>query len=395
MQNLCKDINSATESTKGKHKMFCPKCGTKNPDDVRSCQSCSWDLTNVSSSVQIPDTRIYTLAILSLVLSVLSIVLFILLARIGIPWRIRGIILVSQLMAITGLVLGIIAMAKVKENTGALKGRNLAIVGIVVAAVWVSLLFVYNLLTPVKRFPPSLKQKAQLHSIDAALELFASELDAYPPSDAMDKDKKPYCGAMKLCEAIMGQDLMGFHPDSHFRRDGTNDYNNPIYGPATLQARKGPFLPIGMSNAYQLKDIYKDVGSFDGNSYVICDVFAKMRPSGKRIGMPILYYKADTSKTNHDLENPDDPNNIYNYKDNYALLELGVPEEQDKKHPLFTDPKIFYKMTKNYMITTQSRPCRADSYVLISAGLDGLYGTKDDIGNFEMGWKPGQKGKNK
>ena len=31
------------------------------------------------------------------------------------------------------------------------------------------------------------------------------------------------------------------------------------------------------------------------------------------------------------------------------------------------------------------RPYRADSYILISAGYDGLYGTRDDICNFD--WK--------
>ena len=30
-----------------------------------------------------------------------------------------------------------------------------------------------------------------------------------------------------------------------------------------------------------------------------------------------------------------------------------------------------------------NRPYRADSYILMSAGFDGLYGTKDDVFNFE------------
>jgi len=33
---------------------------------------------------------------------------------------------------------------------------------------------------------------------------------------------------------------------------------------------------------------------------------------------------------------------------------------------------------------TVVRPFRADTYILISAGKDGLYGTKDDICNFEF-----------
>jgi hypothetical protein len=367
--------------------MFCPKCGIENPDDAKSCQSCGLDLTGIVSNTKGIRAKTSTIAVISFIFALLSI------AFIGSPplvpeSKIFLILWAILLTAILSMVLGIIALVKIPNSKGRSKGSPYAVIGILIPL----FIFLIGLILPSinsrPRYSREVRQKAQLHFIDAALELFASEVNGYPPSDAMDKDKKPYCGAMKLCEAMMGQDLLGFHPDSHFRRDGTNDYNNPIYGPATLQARKGPFLQSETANAYRLKDIYKDVGPFDGNSYVICDTYTKQQYSGKRTGMPILYYKTDTSKTNHNLENPDDPNNIYNYKDNYALLSLGIPEDPNTKHPLFSNPKIFYEMTKNYSITTQSRPCRADSYILISAGWDGLYGTKDDIGNFEMGWKP-------
>jgi hypothetical protein len=367
--------------------MFCPKCGTENTDNAQACHSCGHSLKNGCSSPQEKTAKTSAIAIWSFILALLSI------AFIGslplVPEsKIFLILWAILLTAILSMILGITALVKIPNSKGRLKGSPYAVIGILVPL----FIFFIGLILPSLNVSPrparEVRQKCQLHSIDAALELFASEVNGYPPSDAMDKDKKPYCGAMKLCEAMMGQDLLGFHPDSHFRRDGTNDYNNPIYGPATLQARKGPFLQIEMSNAYQLKDIYKNFGPFDRNSYVICDTYTKQRYSGKRIGMPVLYYKANNQKTAHNLDNPDDPNNIYNYKDNYALLSLGIPEDPNKKHPLFSNPKIFYEMTKNYMITIQNRPCRADSYILISAGPDGLYGTKDDIGNFEMGWRP-------
>jgi len=365
--------------------MFCPKCGTENPDNARLCQSCSWDLTNISTNAQrSPSTR--TLAILSLVLSISSIALLILLAAINKLLGIVGIVLVGPQTAIIALVLGAISLIKTK------KGRSSAIAGVIISALWLVVLvgtyFVYTH-PHIRRVPGRLvRQRVQLHILDAAIELFASELKGYPPSDAMDKDKKPYCGAMKLCEALMGQDLMGFHPKSRFSRDGMDGDGNLLYVPATVNNRRGPYLPIENANAYCLKDIYKNVGPFDRNSYIICDTCTKQRHAGKKTGMPILYYKADTLKTAHNLDNPDDSNNIYNYKDNYAILSLGIPEDPNKKHPLFTNPKIFYEMTKNYSITTQSRPCRADSYILISAGLDGLYGTKDDVANFQIQWKP-------
>ena len=42
-------------------------------------------------------------------------------------------------------------------------------------------------------------------------------------------------------------------------------------------------------------------------------------------------------------------------------------------------------MTRDWKENTISRPNRSDSYILISAGFDGLYGTADDICNFD--WK--------
>jgi hypothetical protein len=87
------------------------------------------------------------------------------------------------------------------------------------------------------------------------------------------------------------------------------------------------------------------------------------------------------------VNDPNNPDNIYDYKDNHALLALGVPGKPGVKHPMYEDPKIFYEITKNYRIKTQSKPYRADTYILLSAGWDGLYGTEDDITNFEWKWK--------
>jgi len=238
------------------------------------------------------------------------------------------------------------------------------------------------------------RQKAYFHTLDAALSLFDNEFDGYPPSDALDPTGRPYCGAMKLCEAMMGQDLMGFHPDSLFRSD-----SGGLYTKATVKDRKGALLPLENANAYTLADIYgaDNTSSFPKDAYVLCDVFKQVthKSTKKRIGMPILYYKANTSHTEHDVNNPDNTENIYNYKDNYALLELGVPWDRTKKHPLFTNPELFYEMITNTKVTTKSIPHRADSYILISAGWDGLYGTPDDICNFAWRFKRKSEGEKK
>jgi len=231
-------------------------------------------------------------------------------------------------------------------------------------------------------------QRAQFHSIEAALELFNNEFDRYPPSDANDSTGRPYCGAMKLAEALMGQDMLGFHGDSVFRADGkdTNGVTN-LYDPAAdLTLKKGPYLPPESADSPTLVEIYGrgNTALFNPNSRVLCDEYYRRYKSGLKTGMPVLFYKADTSKTAHDVNNPDNPGNIYDYRDNLALLALGVPGEPEKKHPMFADPRLFYKITKSDKVTTISKPSRADTYILISAGQDGLYGTRDDICNFEF-----------
>ena len=80
---------------------------------------------------------------------------------------------------------------------------------------------------------------------------------------------------------------------------------------------------------------------------------------------------------------------IYYYRDNELLLSLGKPEDSTQLHPLADglgdDLLEFEEMILNEQITPPApqRPYRAGSYILISAGKDGLYGTADDITNFK------------
>jgi len=232
------------------------------------------------------------------------------------------------------------------------------------------------------------RQKAQLHSIEAALELFDSQFKGYPPSEANDVSGSPYCGAMKLAEAMMGQDLMGFHPKSAFRADGLDPNTlTPLYIASNASTRPGGFLPVENANVYKLVDVYGKgkTGPFPENALVLCDTCVRKLPNGKKAGMPILYYRPHRSGTEHDANNPDDPQNIYDYRDNLALINLGVPGDPNAVHPL-ANPRRFYLNTRDDRVRNTSRPRRADSYILISAGYDGRYGTADDICNFDWSY---------
>jgi len=285
-------------------------------------------------------------------------------------------------------------------------------------------------LSVVKKYGRKVKQRAQFHAIDVAMELFSSEFEGYPDSEELDQASTPanYCGAMKLCEAMMGQDLLGFHPDSDFRADcqdsaGKFLYDNPSptsFNSLTatekednLMARRGPFLQRENANGYRLRNIYgtgNTTSTFTNEElFVLCDVYANVinkRNTGERgktkIGMPILYYKANPAGTTHLISSPPGttlPTAYYDYKDNYDLIKLGVPFNPNPVHKLggsnantgspvtVSDADAeaaFINITKDNMINISSgAPFRSDSYILISAGNDGLYGTRDDVFNFD------------
>jgi len=112
-------------------------------------------------------------------------------------------------------------------------------------------------LNRVRRYAKLVTQKNQFHSISVAMGLFNAEEDCYPDSGKEDEDGEPYCGAMKLCEAMMGQDLLGFHPDSRdyiigilfFRSSRHNsliriDINSQAFSVGTLNYKWNAVIPV-------------------------------------------------------------------------------------------------------------------------------------------------------
>lgn len=246
-----------------------------------------------------------------------------------------------------------------------------------------------------RRFAKKLTQKNQLRIVGIGIEFFNNEWDGYPPSNAFDTNNQQYCGAMKLCEAMVGKDLLGFHPDSIFRADGLDATGRQLYDPITVGARKELFLTLDNAKPNRLVDIYGpgNTGSFLENTFVLCDVYSRDMRTGQKTGMPILYYKAETSNKLHDPNfmptATDNMGNIYNFNDNQGLFALGKPWEQtgstSSTQMSLVDPIRFYKNTRNDKIAIVRRPYNEESYILISAGFDGEYGTADDICNYE--WK--------
>jgi prepilin-type N-terminal cleavage/methylation domain-containing protein len=278
------------------------------------------------------------------------------------------------------------------------------------------------------------QQQAQFHGIEVAIEMFKTEYGFYPPSSDNGVvynnavDTTSYGGAQKLAEALVGWDLVGFHPRSDFRSDGTfthvdndgvtlipageayhlgRDYRastDSFYESAeeNIKART-PFMELENANAYKMEDVYGS-GNFtatvpsnpdyvyDALSFVICDEYAKKRATGKKTGMPILYWRANTEMTLQDSSTDNSSSgyltddDIYNFSDNAGMLNLTTAEQDTTTERMNTHSEFDDAIANENVTSTVAgfiRPYRAGSYILISAGKDGYYGTADDIANFD------------
>jgi prepilin-type N-terminal cleavage/methylation domain-containing protein len=215
---------------------------------------------------------------------------------------------------------------------------------------------------------------------------------------------------------------------------------------SSLKRRQPTYLNIDNVAAFQINQLFDDTaignvypGKFknDGSKSasriaapVMTDVYKAKKvtlPSGdsEMAGTPILYYKANTNSTLFpdtmkitSVTTDDMPGTyadtvtdanlqgfIYNILDNDDLVKLNQmmkPTTAGRHHfnEQYTETVtygtggtattatangvwLFYNAITNPKMTSQVRPYNADKYILISAGHDGIYGTKDDICNFE------------
>ena len=287
-----------------------------------------------------------------------------------------------------------------------------------------------------RRYAKRVKQKAQFHSISVALEQFSADHDGYPESGLLPVPPvAPYTtGAQRLAEALMGRDRRGYDTKSSWDAqadslDVTIYANDPLTvdGKASLDRRKeGPYLPDAA--AFQVSELYGDATTpHAGNVYggpniknliprpapVLTDEYTVKNIttlSGKvvKAGSPVLYYKANSSTVFPDTSGggvinildtgpvggpPGANDSIINSIDNEELIALGTVKSGVSVlhhfNPAFPDPvvagkfgrQIFYEAITNTQMKP-SWPVNTDSYILISAGFDGIFGTPDDVFNF-------------
>ncbi len=278
----------------------------------------------------------------------------------------------------------------------------------------------------VRKLAKDTYQRAQLHSIDVGIETYSNENDGRYPESKMLGPAAPATnqmtvGSQRLAEALIGRDILGLDPNTSWDAYVDND-NKYTYASTkvpksstepqvldSLKRRQGPYLDATKAEAFQVKELFDDAGFvYDGITFgpgapapVLTDTYRVKRVvrAGKTImaGTPILYYKANTNSLffpdTDDVTTISDPNAdvaIYNSRDNEELITLGTVEGTAVQH-LFDElggvaPSgrwYFYDKITNKQITSQPRPYNSTSYILMSAGFDGIFGTRDDIYNFD------------
>jgi len=276
--------------------------------------------------------------------------------------------------------------------------------------------------TMVRRMAHNTRQKSQMTAIALGLEAFRNDFGFYPPSNASPNPTQPaYCGAQKLAIAMVGLDTMGFN---RLSTGSLEDMSGPggdqsashwdyYTGEDTLALRQDPYVPAETANAFQLGNSGTTFGlfssppaSWDALSLVLCDTFGKTliqlrNGQTKRAGAPLLYFRANPlAKTiRGNAQNLEDL--TYNFNDNAAFVQMRAAQRKDAVRPLaevvnqvspadffygLDDPANNVTGALGYIQdptgTIRAKAYNPDSYLLISAGEDGIYGTPDDICNF-------------
>lgn len=275
----------------------------------------------------------------------------------------------------------------------------------------------------------NLQQKAAFHGIDVGLELFRNEFEGYPDSRQVAEGGTVVTGAQRLAEALLGRDELGFHPRTKWHPSLDLPAGPPhpgayLYTSESKKDRKPQYVDLkrtGVHTIYELwggsngTSVIHDSGAVTPNGThrapVITDVFNRNIATNEsdKVGMPILYFKADAGKrfrvalTHERIHNPSPADYrqwVYNFDDNIEVLKLpwlrdpGSELESGEYEPHYPDEdgdgdtdnfaQVFYEIiSKPHTAGTNwDKPFNPDTFILISAGWDGIYGTKDDITNF-------------
>ncbi|MBL8877612.1 MAG: prepilin-type N-terminal cleavage/methylation domain-containing protein [Phycisphaerales bacterium] len=281
------------------------------------------------------------------------------------------------------------------------------------------------------------KTSSTLAAISSGLEMFQNENDqetrGYPPSlladDPTEEGQQTLFGAQTLVRYLMGKDTDGYVPRRNVPRDmlqnpaqywEQRDWyaseptpNNPV----GKIGRVGPYLDGAAVKLAAPKDIPNMSGTdpFPSGPRQATDTTSGVQPVIlDTFGYPVLYYRANPLRAQNTAAamatRYAEGGGIYNMADNALFTGLCQGTQCDfpwwdfgaGEHPLKdfgpTDPPTrqniandtktfcYYILNQQAFESTNRQslvPVRKDSFILITAGKDGLFGTKDDVNNLQ------------
>ena len=148
--------------------MYCQKCDAENPDDAHRCLSCGYEFAHVSAAVAARASRA---AVAALVLGIL-------------------VFFTCGITVLPAIICGIVALVKISGSNGLLKGKGMAITGLVLPGVFVVLLPIFAIfasimvpaLTKARDQAKTIVCKANLKQLSVGVVMYMEDNDGEFPT---------------------------------------------------------------------------------------------------------------------------------------------------------------------------------------------------------------------
>jgi len=287
--------------------------------------------------------------------------------------------------------------------------------------------------------------KAQLNAIQSGCEMFRNDENKYPESnpytfgvygnaanqntavtnwEVVDTGGLPLQGAHLIVDAMIGRDSLGYDP-----KPGTGPgagvesrwSTAPGAPPTTFpRARRNAYIkPEGIALANTAKPPQDAYGTYPNTTLPQADAADSICPTfADKFGFPVLYYRANpranqqTPIIQSPVGTPIDArvsDGVYDGRDNVLFTDGSAPAVAQHRivdgnvnsYDYTTDigqvnlRNNFAEFIRSFRATSYvantnpaqvnfPRPVNGENFILLSAGKDGIYGTLDDVANFEV-----------